>query len=279
MVKIVVDSTGYLESKFVRENNIHIVPIKIFIDGKDFKETEDISVSNFYEYLSKTAEFPKTSQPSVQDFIEVYKPEIEKGNSIISIHISEKVSGTINAARLAIETLKTEAIRIIDSKSTVFAIRYLAEHATKLVKEGLSFENVFKSINNLVLRLQNRFALSELKYLGASGRIKKGEAILGNVLSIKPVLSFTDGLIKLEGISRGWKKAKESLERFIETVEKSKGIERLALMYGTNKEEAKGFSERISEIFKVKVDLMEVGAAIGNYAGPIWLGVGIQSKR
>jgi DegV family protein with EDD domain len=277
MVKIVVDSTGYLEPNYITENNIGVVPIKILIDGIDYKETEDISVSEFYKHLSETPELPKTSQPSVQDFIDIYKPEILKGNSIISIHISEKVSGTINTARMAINALKTDAIKIIDSKSTMFSIRYLAEHAVRLIKEGFDFEHISKSTENLISKFYDRFALNELKYLAASGRLKKGEALLGSVLSIKPILSFTDGFIKVDGIARSWKKAKESLEKFIEKINETKGIERLALMYGANLEEASEFTKKIEQRIKPKVDLMQVGAAIGNYSGPQWLGVGIQS--
>jgi DegV family protein with EDD domain len=278
MTKIIVDSTGYLEQNFIKDNNIGVVPVKIFINGRDFKETENISVKEFYDYLSKASEFPKTSQPSVQDFIDVYKPEVEKGNSIISIHISEKVSGTINTARMAINQLKCNTIKIIDSKSTMFSIRYLAEHAAKLIKEGLTFESISMSTEGLVSKLHNRFALNELKYLAASGRINKGEALIGNMLSIKPILSFTDGVIKMDSLARGWKKAKESLVKFIETVNKTKGIRKLGIMYGTNLEEARELADKIEQMFKVKADLMEVGAAIGNYAGPIWVGIGIQSE-
>ncbi|MGC8721368.1 MAG: DegV family protein [Caldisericaceae bacterium] len=279
MIKIVVDSTGYLSKNFVSENNIGVVPVSVFVDGKDFKETEDISVKEFYDCLVKSKEFPKTSQPSVQDFLNVYEPEIKKGNPIISIHISEKVSGTINTARIAAKQLKTNAIKIIDSRSTIFSIRYLAEHAARLIKEHLTFEDVCFSTEMLVPKLHNKFALSELKYLAASGRINKSEALIGNVLSIKPILSFTNGAIKMDSLSRGWKKAKESLEKFIETIYNTKGIRKLGIMYGLNVEEASELSNKIEQNLKVKPDLMEVGAAIGNYAGPIWLGIGIQSER
>jgi Uncharacterized protein conserved in bacteria len=99
MTKIVVDSTAYLEKEFIERFDIKVVPIRIFYKGRDFKEGEDISIEEFYNFLKNADEFPKTSQPSVDDFISVYKPIIEKGDSVISIHISEKVSGTINSAR------------------------------------------------------------------------------------------------------------------------------------------------------------------------------------
>lgn len=279
MIKIVVDSTGYLDKSFLRENNIGVVPIKIFIDGKDYKENEDISVNELYDYLENSNELPKTSQPSIQDFIEIYKPEVERGNNIISIHISEKVSGTINAAKMAINTLKTNAIRVIDSQATIFSIRFLAEHAVKLIKEGLSFEEIANSTERLVSRLLNRFILNDIKFLEASGRINKSEALIGSVLNIKPIMSFSNGVIKLNGVARGWARAKESIEKFIESAYKNNKIEKIGVMYGRNTDEANALIRKIETLFKVKADLIQAGAAIGNYAGPTWLGVGIQVAK
>lgn len=279
MIKIVVDSTGYLDKSFLRENNIGVVPIKIFIDGKDYKENEDISVNELYDYLESSNELPKTSQPSIQDFIEIYKPEVERGNNIISIHISKKVSGTINAAKMAINTLKTNAIRVIDSQATIFSIRFLAEHAVKLIKEGLSFEEIANSTERLVSRLLNRFMLNDIKFLEASGRINKSEALIGSVLNIKPIMSFSNGVIKLNGVARGWARAKESIEKFIESAYKNNKIEKIGVMYGRNTDEANALIRKIETLFKVKADLIQAGAAIGNYAGPTWLGVGIQVAK
>ncbi|MCX6088606.1 MAG: DegV family protein [Caldiserica bacterium] len=278
MIKIVVDSTGYLDDQFVKENDIGIVPIKVLIGDIDYKENENLSVSDFYKLLAETTVLPKTSQPSVQDFIDVYSPALEKGDSIISIHISEKVSGTINTARMAINALKSNAIKIIDSKSTIFSIRYLAEHTVKLIKDSLDFESAFKSTEKLVERFHDRFILNDLKYLTASGRLSKAEGLIGGLLNIKPILSFTDGAIKVNGVTRTWKKAKESLIKFIEKTKNTYGIEKLAVMYGNNLEEAKEFARDIKQAIKFEIDLIEAGVAIGNYAGPQWLGVGIQAS-
>jgi len=278
MIKIVVDSTGYIDEGFIKENNIEIVPLRISIGGKEYKEIFELSASEFYKLLAETTVLPKTSQPSVQDFIDVYSPALEKGDSIISIHISEKVSGTINTARMAINALKSNAIKIIDSKSTIFSIRYLAEHTVKLIKDSLDFESVFKSTEKLVERFHDRFILNDLKYLIASGRVSKAEGLIGSLLNIKPILSFTDGVIKVNGVTRTWKKAKELLIKFIEKTKNTYGIEKLAVMYGNNLEEAKEFARDIKQAIKFEIDLIEAGVAIGNYAGPQWLGVGIQAS-
>jgi len=279
MTKVVVDSTVYLEKEFIEKFDIKVVPIRIFYKGRDFKEGEDISIEEFYNFLKNADEFPKTSQPSVDDFISVYKPIIEKGDSVISIHISEKVSGTINSARLAIETLKTNAIKIIDSRSSIYAIRYLAEHAISLIEKGLGFETVYNETSKVVERLKDRFALNEIRYLGASGRIRKEIANIGSFLSVKPVFSFTNGVIKLESVFRSFSKAKEYLKKFVSKEYYEHGIEKVAIMYGLNRDEAEEFAKDIKESFGVLGDLMQVGCSIGNYAGPEWLGVGILGRE
>jgi len=279
MIKIVVDSTGYIDEGFIKENNIEIVPLRISIGGKEYKEIFELSASEFYKLLAETTVLPKTSQPSVQDFINVYKPIIESGDSIISIHISEKVSGTINSARMAINELHTDKVRIVDSKSTTFSIKFLTEHAVKLVREGFDFENVYKSTEELVKRLYNRFIFEDIKYLVEGGRLNRAEGLIGSLLNVKPILSFTDGVVKPEGISRTWRRAKESLIKFAEGVKNTVGIEKLCVIYGENVEEGKEFAATIKNALQLEVDMLQCGAVIGTYAGPCWLAVGMQALQ
>ena len=276
MIKIVVDSTGYIEEDILKRNDIKIVPLKIRFGSKEYKETE-LPVEEFYRMLKESTELPKTSQPSPQDFIEVYKPLLDEGNEILSIHLSEKISGTINSARVAIEELKTERVKIVDSKSTTFSIKFLAEHAAKLIETGLDFENVFKETQKLVDRFYNRFVLYELRYLVEGGRLNKAGGLLGEILNIKPILSFTDGEVKIETVARSLNRAKETLLKFIKEIQEKKGIERLTIIHGVNKD-VEEFEQRIKEIVSVPVEKMLCGAVIGVYGGPEWLGVGILGK-
>ncbi len=279
MIKIIVDSTGYIDKSYIEKNNISVVPLRVSIGGKEYTEGVNLSVDEFYRLLRETRELPKTSQPSVQNFIDVYKKALDEGYSIISIHLSEKVSGTINSARLAINELQTDKVRIIDSKITTFSIRFLAEHAAKLVKEGANFESVCESTEKLVKRFYNRFILEDIKYVVEGGRLDRAEGLIGSLLNIKPVLSFTDGVVKPEGISRTWRKAKEVLMKFTESVKSTVGIEKLCVICGENVNEGKEFAEIIKNTLQVNADMLQCGAVIGTYAGPVWLAVGIQSSH
>lgn len=276
MIKIVVDSTGYIEKETLEKLDIKVVPLTIRIGGKEYKENE-LPISEFYRMLLESKELPKTSQPSIQDFIQVYKPLLEEGHEILSIHLSEKVSGTINSARLAIEVLKTDKIKIVDSKSTTFSLKFLAEYAASLINKNLSLKEVYQETQKLVERIYNRFVLYELKYLVEGGRLSKAGGLLGEILNIKPILSFTDGEVKTESVARSLNKAKEKLLEFIKGINDIKGIERIAVIHGINKD-VDEFVSKIESIVSVKVEKLLCGAAVGVYAGPEWIGVGILGK-
>jgi len=278
MIKIVTDSTAYLEENFIKENDIKVVPLKVSFGEKHFIEGVDITTNEFYELLAKSETLPKTSQPSVQDFIDTYKPILEKDNHIISVHISGELSGTVNAANLAKKTLNTEKIHIVDSLSTGIILQFLIEKALELIKHGEGFRNLCSSVNAQVKKMLSRFILDDLNYMLKGGRLNKAEVLIGSILHIRPVVSFTNGKSKVEGISRTWKEAKTKLLAYAEKVNRDLGIEKVGLHCGANIEEGVEFKKRIEEILKISAIMRQVGSVLGTYGGPKWLGLGIQTK-
>lgn len=278
MIKIVTDSTSYLERHYIQENDIKIVPIKISFGDKLFKEGIDITTSEFYELLKSNEILPKTSQPSVQDFIDVYKPIIDKGHEIISIHVSGALSGTINAASIAKNTLLTDKICIIDSQSTGVIIQFLIEKAIALIKENAKINYICTSLNALVKKMLSMFILDNLDYMVKGGRLNKAEVLINSFLHIRPMVSFTNGKTKLEGLTRSWSDAKNKLFGFVEKVMKTQGIEKFGLHFGANFEEAEEFKKKLQDLIKIPVIMRQVGSSLGTYGGHKWLGVGIQTK-
>ncbi len=279
MIKIVTDSTAYIDEEFRKENDITVVPLKVRFGDKTYVEGIDITPDEFYEKLISSKELPKTSQPSIQDFISAYERILEKGDEIISIHLSSKLSGTFNAARMAAEQLDPDKIKLIDSKHTSIILCFLTEHAVSEIKKGKSLEEVYQSTLALVPKMITRFTFWDIKYLVQGGRLSKAEGMIGSILSIKPILSFTDGLVKTEATPRTWKRALRKLAEYIEEITKTRGIEKIGVIYGTNREEAQDFANRVKEITNTGVRMQQLGAVVGTYAGPRWIGIGIQTKR
>ncbi len=278
MIRIVTDSTAYLDESFIKENDIKIVPLKVSFGEKHFREGVDITTNEFYKRLTESESLPKTSQPSAQDFIEVYKPILEKDNDIISIHISGGLSGTVNTAILAKKTLNTEKICIVDSLSTALIIRFLIEKAFESIKNGENFEYICSSVKDQVKKMLSRFILDDLDYMVKGGRLNKAEALAGSILHIRPIVSFTNGKTKVEGISRSWKKAKAKLLHYAKKINNDTGINKIGVHCGANLEEGKEFKQEIEKILKIPTALLQVGSILGTYGGPKWLGLGIETK-
>lgn len=278
MIKIVTDSTAYLDGSFIKENDIKIVPLKVSFGENHFKEGVDIETNEFYKRLVESKSLPKTSQPSAQDFIDVYNPILEKGNEIISIHISGGLSGTINAGMLAKKTLNTEKICIVDSLSTALIIRFLIEKSLELIKNGENFERTCSFVKAQVKKMLSRFILYDLDYMVRGGRLNKAEALAGSILHIRPIVSFTNGKTKVEGISRSWKKAKAKLLYYAEKINNDTGINKIGVHCGANLEEGAEFKQKIEKILKISTSLLQVGSVLGTYGGPKWLGLGIETK-
>jgi DegV family protein with EDD domain len=279
MIKIVTDSTAYLNKDFAKKHDIKIVPLKVSFGEKNFRDGVDITPDDFYRMLEENIAYPKTSQPSVKDFTDVYKPIIEKGYSIISIHISGGLSGTVNVANLAKNTIGGEKICIVDSRSTALVLQFLVEKATEFINEGKNFEQVCSGVSRLVGKMLSRFILYDLNYMVKGGRLSKTEAFFGSALNIKPIVSFTNGKSKVEGITRSWKKAKTRLLEYADSVNKERGIEKIGVHYGMNEEEAEEFRKNTESILKIPVRMLKVGSVLGTYAGPRWLGFAIQTRK
>jgi len=156
-------------------------------------------------------------------------------------------------------------------------LRFLAEYAISLIERGLPFEKVFEETQNTVKRIYNRFVLYQLRYLVEGGRLNKAEGLLGEVLNIKPVLSFTNGEVKVESVARSLNRAKEVLLKFVKEIFDTKGIERLAIIHGINRD-VEEFVTKIKETGDLKVEKLLCGAVIGVYGGPEWIGIGILGK-
>ncbi len=279
MIKIVTDSTGYLNKEFCKENGITVVPLHVRFGEKSYREGVDITPDQFYELLETNKELPKTSQPSIQDFLNEYRRILKNRDDVLSIHISSKLSGTFNAARMAAEQLEPNRIRLVNSQHTSMIISFLVEFALEEIKKGKSLEEVYQSTNALVPKMITRFTFWDIKYLVQGGRLSKAEGLIGSILSIKPILSFTNGEVKTESTPRTWKKSLRKLAEYVEETNKTLGIEKISVIYGTNKAEAVDFANKIKELLNKEIRLQQLGAVVGTYAGPRWIGIGIQTKK
>lgn len=251
MIKIVTDSTSALPESLVKRYNILVVPLKVAFENEVYRDGIDITPELFFEKIKRTNIFPKTSQPSVEEFYNVYK-EMEDADAIISIHISSKLSGTIGSANIAKSMLSfSEKIYVIDSLVTEIALGYMVIEIARAIEEGKSLDEIFNIIDNMKRNNETLFTVDTLEYLYRGGRIGAAQAWMGSILQIKPILELRDGAIEPVERVRTKQKVKE---RILEIMKERVGDVpvKVAVAYSDNPEELKDIEKEIFNRFNVK---------------------------
>ena len=173
MIRIVVDSSSDYQMSEIREKNLDLVTIAITIGEKQYVDGVDLERNQFYEILEKTGEFPKTSQPSPQQFLDIFLDAKEKGDEVVCIALSSALSGTYQSAVLAKDMAEYEPIYIVDSKTATCNIKVLADYARKLADDGRTAEAIAEQIEAIKSQVKVVAALDTLEYLSRGGRLSR----------------------------------------------------------------------------------------------------------
>ena len=268
-IQIVVDSTSYISSDYIKENNIEVVHLSVELDGQTDKEGIPGTFNEYFNKLQSTKDFPKTSQPPMGEFVEAYKRAFERGDEILAITFSSKLSGTYNSAYMAAEMLDSEKITVIDSETAVGNYRVLIDIAVNLAKKGASREEILEEINNARKNMNINLTVESLEYLKRGGRLSNAQAIIGSLLNIKPIIGLIDGELIATDKLRGKKKA---IDFMISKIPEN--VKVISVEYIQNLEEAEKIKETLQEKFKnAEVNLNELGPVIGSHLGPKAIGI------
>ncbi|MDT0673219.1 DegV family protein [Staphylococcus chromogenes] len=198
---IVTDSTSDLDQTYLAENNIHIVPLSVTVNGKSYIDQEEISSEEFIQFLDNDENDLKTSQPPLGQFVETYETLTKDGAEVISIHLSSGLSGTYQTAVQASEMVDGK-VTVIDSKSIAYGLGYQIQHIVEWLNEGLSTEVILDKIQQLQKNIMLYVVISKLDRLIKGGRISKTKGMLGNLMKIKPIGVLNDGNLELVHSSR-----------------------------------------------------------------------------
>jgi len=276
-VKIVTDSTADLSPELIKELGITVVPLYVCF-GKDvYRDREDITEDDFYKRLLEDPVHPTTTQPTPQDFAEAYRQLSSKADGIISIHISEKLSGTCNSALQGKQLVEKGCpLEVIDSKTTSMALGLLVMAAANIAKTGKSLQQVAEDVKQVVSSVQLLVIFDTLKYLAKGGRIGKAKSLLGALLSVKPMLTIKDG--EFVPVSQVRSRSKGT-EKLLDFARDAGNIEDLAIVHSTTPDEAESLAERISSILPSKqVRIARLGPVLGVHGGPSVLAIAIRRK-
>lgn len=267
-IAIVTDSTSDLTPELMGDLNIDIIPLKIKIGEDYYKDGIELTKRDFWKRVTSESIIPKTSQPSPAEFKEIYERLFKKGyKKIISIHISSKLSGTQQAARVAKGMVaRGENITIVDSKAVAMSLGYQVLEAARLAREGMSEENILSRLEQLQDRIKLYFVVNDISYLEKGGRIGRASSVIGGFLKVKPILKLENGEISVQGKVFGESGALGYMERLIRAESKKTSMILYTAWGGTRKELLNADEIKNQQSGNNKIEYrgrFEIGATIG----------------
>ena len=271
-VAIVTDSTADLPAQLVKARGITIVPLTLNFEGRSLLDGVDIKPSEFYRKLPNATTHPTTSQPSAGRFAEAYQELLADHADVVSIHISEKLSGTYASAVQGAEMTDPKRVHVIDSQLVSMSLGLVTMAAAEIASRGANADAIVQKVTEMREQVQTYFSVATLEFLRRGGRIGRASALLGSVLQVKPVLCIRDGLVTPLERVRTFDRALNRIVELTREVDRGKG---LCVIVGHGDAEAD--AERVArELEPVAETLMiqPLGPVVGAHAGPGVVGVG-----
>jgi DegV family protein with EDD domain len=266
---VVIDSTADFPEACERFRNWRIVPLYVRFGEESLRDYEDLRPSEFYARLRTADELPTTSQPTPADFMAVYG-ELEGYERVLSVHISSRLSGTYESARLAAEEGGGDRVRLIDSETASAAIALLGLAIQRRLERGTSDEEVDELVARYGREHSLLFTVDTLEFLQRGGRIGKASAMAGQLLNVKPILTIADGEVVPVKRVRGTRKAfAEFVRAFREGTGDERGL-RIGIAHADAPERAAALADMVArERPNAEIELATtLGAVIGTHAGP-----------
>ncbi len=273
-VRIVTDSSADLPQNLIDQHQITVLPCYVVVDDQTYKDGIEIQADAFYARLQAEGRTPTTSQPTVADFQALYRDLVSQGHQVISIHVSAKLSGTLNSAEQAKASLVDGSqIEIIDSRLASIPLGLAVLDAASILETGAEFHQAADKIRQGLDRHHGLFALDTLEYLHKGGRIGKARAFMGSVLSVKPILRIQDG--EAHPVERP-RNRDRAIRRLVELAQDLAPVQRLAVIYSTDPERMATLKQDLTGLLPAdQIIEARFGSTLGTYIGPDALGVAI----
>ena len=292
--QIVCDSSADLPGSFAEKNGVTVVPYYISMDDRHyFREGVDLSVPEFYQAMIDRSDcFPKTSMPTIQDYMDAFLPHVQAGMPVLCICLTRKFSGSIQSAMNAKAALEEDypgaEIQVLDSQLVTALEGLFVKEALRLRDLDLTLEEAIPLLEAIRSTGRIFFTTKDLKYLEHGGRLSKAASMAGSLLNLKPILCFHDGELDAPEICRGRKKSLQKVvDNFFRYLEENhmdlKGYQ-FGTGIGVELPEYPAFIETLEQRFRetgIQPDewfKIQIGATIGVHTGPYPMGLGILRK-
>ena len=263
-IKIVTDSSVTIEPEVAKELDITIVPLSVMVDGVVYSDA-DLEEGEFLRLMQSSRNLPKTSQPPVGVFADVFEQMAEDGAQIISIHMSHALSGTVEAARQG-ATLANADVTVVDSSFTDQAMKFQVTEAAKLAKEGASLDEILAKIEEVKEKTELYIGLSTLENLVKGGRIGRVSGLISSLLNIRVIMQMKDHQLEPIVKGRGAKTFKKWLDDLTASLQ-NKQVAEIGISYAGGPELAQEMKESLQPYVKKPISVLETGSIIQTHTG------------
>jgi DegV family protein with EDD domain len=271
-IKVIVDSTGNLSPEIARQYDMRIIPLHIQFGMETFRDGVDMPRAEFHQRIAAGV-FPKTSQPPVGVFAEMFTEEAATADGIICFTVTGAHSGTYGSALAATQMVPGPRIEIVDSRCLSFGTGLHALAAARAAQQGKSMDDILKIVAGVRSRMQHFMSLSTLKYLQMGGRVSTFQSVFASLLNVKPILYVKDGtLTPYERV----RTRSRSIERMLELMTQAVGDQpvRLGIVHDSALEEAQQVLETLKKRINVQESFVdELDLALTCHSGPHMVGV------
>lgn len=275
-VQIITDSASDLSPEMAAEHGIRVVPLTIRFGAEEFVDGVDLSPERFYEKLAEADQLPETAAPSPGAFESVMREAGANGDPVVCVNLSSSLSATMQSAQNAARSIGEDLdVRVVDSRSITAGLGMKAIAAAKAAREGASADDVVSLIEDLSGRTRIVGALNTLENLKKGGRIGGAQALLGSMLSIKPIVDISTGEVKEAGKQRTRRKALLTVrDQFLE----AKDVEEAAICSGLADDTEELIDLLLPHYDREQLKVWTIGPVIGAHGGPAILGIAWHNK-
>jgi fatty acid kinase fatty acid binding subunit len=274
MLKIVMDSACEIPDEWRSEYDVDVIPVNIQFENKTYQQGIDISNDEFYRLADTTGVIPKTSQPTPQQFVDFYKRIAQASDTILSVHVTSKLSGTFNSAVLAAQELKnTLKVTPYDSGCGSAAVGFMCKEIRQLDRAGATLQAILARLDQIRKNVNIVLTLDTLEYAHRSGRVRALPAALAALIKIKPIVILKDGVLDMKEMVRT---RSRSIDRVLEIIQQRVGdqLVNVAVVHSQSIEAAKQLLQRVKETFHVnEVILSDLSIGIAANLGPGTIGI------
>lgn len=271
-VAIVTDSSSDLPAEQAEALGIEVVPLSIRFGDEEFTDRVELSVEEFYKRLAESTALPETAAPSPGAFEEAFRRQVERGaDSIVSVNLSSELSATYQSAQNAARALAgTVEVHVVDSRSITLGLGWQVVEAAQMARDGADAATIVAHVEGMAKRTHVLGALDTLENLKKGGRIGGAQALLGNLLSIKPLLDVSSGRVEEAGKARTRKKA---LQWLAERILALPAAEHLSICHGYAPDLDELLELISSRYAPEQITVAIIGPVIGTHGGPRVMGV------